>query len=59
MAEVSPIMAYEMGAAPKVNKTETMRPSAACARLAALDSPTDPATPRASNRTVLTKEPQR
>lgn len=59
MAEVSPMIAYETGAAPRVKSTETMRPKEAWAREAAVDLPTDPATPRATSRMVLTAEPQR
>jgi len=59
MADVSPIMTHEAGAGPKVNRTETMRPKDACAREAAFDKPTEPATPRAMSRMTLMAEPQR
>jgi hypothetical protein len=59
MAEVSPIMTHEAGAGPKVNKTETMRPKDACARVAAFDVPQEAAIPRATRRMVLPAEPQR
>ncbi len=59
MADVSPIMTHEAGAAAKVNKTETMRPRDACALEAATDLPTEAAIPRAISRTRLTNEPQR
>lgn len=66
MADVSPMIAYETGAGPKVNRTETMRPKEACAKEAAFreakldfDVVQDAATPRATSRTVLTAEPQR
>ena len=59
MADVSPIMTHDAGAGPKVNRTEMIRPKEACAREAALDLPTEAATPRAMRRTTLKPEPQR
>ena len=59
MADVSPIMTHEAGAGPNVNKTETIRPRDACARLDGVDLPTEAAIPRQINRKVFTAEPQR
>jgi hypothetical protein len=59
MADVSPIMTHEAGAGPKVNNTETIRPREACARDDEVETATEPATPRATNRMVLAAEPQR
>ena len=49
----------EAGAAPNVKRTETIRPSEACAKEADLLVPTEAAMPRQIKRPVLTAEPQR
>jgi len=59
IADVSPMITHEAGAGPRVNSTETIRPSDACARDAASDMPKQAAIPRAKSRTVLTADPQR
>ena len=51
-------MTHEAGAGPKVNKTETMRPSDACASEAAVEAPTEAAIPRAIRKPTLMSEPQ-
>lgn len=59
MDEVSPIMTHEAGAGPKVNRTEIMSPKDACARVDAVDVPTEAAIPSATSKIVLPAEPQR
>ena len=58
MDDVSPMMTQEAGAGPKQNSTETMRPSDACAWVAAVPPPTEAAIPRATKNPQLIKEPQ-
>jgi hypothetical protein len=57
IAEVSPIIAYETGAGPRVKRTDTIRPREACANEDALDFSTVPAIPRARRNITLTREP--
>jgi hypothetical protein len=57
MADVSPMMTHEAGAGPNVNKTEMIRPKEACAFEAAIEIPTEPATPSATRKTTLMREP--
>jgi hypothetical protein len=59
MDEVSPMNTQEAGAGPKVKRTDTIRPSDACARLDAVVMETEPAIPRAIKKMKLAREPHR
>jgi hypothetical protein len=58
IAEVSAIMTHEIGAAAKVNMTDTIRPNEACALGEAVDLGKQAAIPRAMSITTLKPVPQ-
>ena len=58
MAEVSAMMTHEIGAAAKVNMTDTMRPNEAWALEDAVDLEKHAAIPRAKSMTTLNPVPQ-
>ena len=58
MAEVSAMMTHDIGAAAKVNMTDTMRPNEACALDEAVDLGKHAAIPSARSMTTLKPVPQ-